>query len=97
MTLNVCSWTIPIAEPEMLKQIKIISPLFIGGLLVVIIVGVTALAISSVRVSRDIDRAAATTGSSTIPKDPGSNMDRTTRTTKEDGLARDTNVPAPSK
>jgi len=81
----------------MWKRIDLTSPLFIGGLVVVIMLALTALTISSLRVSADIDRAAATTGSSTIPKDPGSNMDRTIRTTKGDGIARDTNVPAPSK
>jgi hypothetical protein len=46
------------------------------------------------RVSREIDLSAATTGSSTLPKDPGSNMDRTRRTAT-DSQPTETNLPLP--
>jgi len=70
------------------------SPLLIGGLVAALILGVLAFAVVSMRVSRDIEHRAAITGSSTKPKDPGSNMDRTNRTTKDETEPmHDTNVP----
>lgn len=55
-----------------------------ASLAVIVILGVLSMIIGSIVVSRDIERSAQTTGSSISPKDPGSNMDRTTPTTKGD-------------
>ena len=60
------------------------NPMLISALIAVLVVGVVTLTFASMRVSREIDQSAETTGSSTIPKDPGSNMDRTRRTGKDD-------------
>ncbi len=71
-------------------------PLLIGGFVAVLILGGIALVAGSIRVSNEIERSATSTGSSTKPKDPGSNMDRTTRT-NNDGTerSRDSDVPPP--
>jgi hypothetical protein len=69
-------------------------PAVVGTIAAVLILGVVAMIAGSVMVSRDIDRAGTTTGSSTQPKNPGSNMDRAMPTTKGNENSRqDTNVP----
>jgi hypothetical protein len=74
-------------------------PAVVGTIAVVLILGVIAVIAGSVMVSRDIDRAASTTGSSTRPKEPGSGVDRAARTTEgERAPMRDSNAaPAQTK
>jgi hypothetical protein len=70
-----------------------IHPMLIGALVAAVTLGIVVLGFASMRVSRDIDNSAATTGSSTMPKDPGSNMDRTKRTNESPEPMQKTNVP----
>jgi hypothetical protein len=73
-------------------------PAVIGTIAAVLILGVIAVIVGSVMVSRDIDRAASTTGSSTRPKEPGSGVDRAPRTMEGQAPMRDSNAPpAPPK
>jgi hypothetical protein len=68
-------------------------PALVGGLAAVVILGVIAIITGSVMVSRDIDRAATTSGSSTRPKEPGSGVDRAPATKGDRGSTQDSNVP----
>ncbi|MEA2987384.1 MAG: hypothetical protein QOG83_95 [Alphaproteobacteria bacterium] len=66
---------------------------FTGTVIAVLAVGTIFVVGASLMVSRDMDRKAATTGSSTRPYDPGSNVDRApTGTPRQDPL-NETNVP----
>jgi hypothetical protein len=69
-------------------------PAVVGTIAVVLILGVIAVIAGSVMVSRDIDRAASTTGSSTRPKEPGSGVDRAIPTMEgERAPIRNSNAP----
>jgi hypothetical protein len=69
-------------------------PAVTGGLVAFVALGVIAIVTGSVMVSRYIDKAASTTGSSTRPKEPGSGVDRAPPTSKgERAPLQDSNVP----